>query len=245
MEKEIAVVTGGTRGIGYAISKKLLDEKYFVIALSTNNEQNEKWIASQNKNGFVDIDTYVCDVSDFLQCQKTISAIKEKYGKIDVLINNAGIIRDGVFRKMEKSNWDEVINVNLNSLFNITRPVVDIMIENGYGRIINISSVNAQIGKFGQTNYTAAKAGMHGFTKSLALEMATKNITVNTVSPGYISTEMVARIPREKKEKIIAQIPIGRFGTPDEVARVVTFLAAKESGYITGANFSINGGLHE
>lgn len=245
MNSEIVLITGGTRGIGYAISKGFLEKGYFVIVISTDDKQNKKFINHQKTMGFINIDAYACDISNYSLCQQVIATINKKYNKIDILINNAGIIRDGVFKKMEKENWDIVINTNLNSIFNITRPIIEIMLRHNYGRIINISSVNAQLGKFGQTNYTAAKAGMHGFTKSLAREVASKNITVNTVSPGYISTEMTMQIPPKEKEKIIAQIPMGRFGTPEEVAHLVMFLSAKESRYITGGNFSINGGMHE
>ncbi len=173
-----------------------------------------------------------------------VTQIKEKQKKIDILVNNAGITRDVTLKKMTKEDWNAVLRIDLDSIFNVTRPILDLMLENGFGRIINMSSVNGQKGQFGQTNYAAAKAGMHGFTKSLALETARKNITVNTISPGYIKTEMMADIPEEVMEKILVQIPMGRLGEVEEVARLVMFLAAEESGYITGANFSINGGLH-
>ena len=244
MKDRIALVTGGVRGIGGAISKKLLEEGVFVIAVATNEGRNQKWIDARKEEGFEKVDAYACNVADFDECQKMLDDIKQKYGRVDVLINNAGVTRDSAFKKMTKEDWDTVIKINLDSVFNVTRPVFDLMLENGYGRIINMSSVNGQKGQFGQTNYAATKAGVHGFTKSLAYEGARKNITVNTVSPGYIATEMVLEIPEEIREKIVAQIPVARLGTPEEIARLVAFLAAEESGYMTGADFSINGGLH-
>lgn len=244
MKDKIALVTGGTRGIGNAISKGLLEEGVFVIAVAVNEKRNKKWIEAQNQSGFDKVDAYVCSVADYDECQTVIADIKEKYGRIDILINNAGVTCDLPFNKMEKTSWDTVIKTNLDSIFNITRPVIEIMLENGYGRIVNISSVNGQKGQSGQTNYAAAKAGMYGFTKSLARETASNNITVNTVSPGYIATEMVMKIPENIRKGIIAQIPVGRLGTPKEVADLVIFLTKESSGYITGADFSINGGLH-
>lgn len=244
MEDKVVLITGGTRGIGAAISKNFLELGAMVIAVATTEQGCKKWLDEQKQSGFTKADTQVCNVADFSACQKMIAVVHEKYKRIDVLVNNAGITRDVTFKKMTKEDWDVVLRTDLDSVFNVTRPVFELMLEAGYGRIINISSVNGQKGQFGQTNYTAAKAGMHGFTKSLALEAARKNITVNTVSPGYISTEMMADIPEEIMAKIIAQIPVARLGEVDEVARLVVFLAAKKSGYITGANFSINGGLH-
>lgn len=244
MQDKIVLVTGGIRGIGAAISKAFLQAGAFVIAAATNAERNQKWQEKQQQASFTKVATAVCDVTDYDSCQQMINTIKKQHHKIDILINNAGITRDTTFKKMTKEKWDAVIRTDLDSLFNVTHPVLQIMLENGYGRIINISSVNGQKGQFGQTNYAAAKAGVHGFTKSLALETATKNITVNTVSPGYINTEMMRDIPEDVMQKILAQIPLGRLGTVAEVANLVLFLAGEETGYITGANFSINGGLH-
>jgi acetoacetyl-CoA reductase len=244
MKNKIALVTGGIRGIGDAISTKLLKEGAFVIAVATNEQRNNKWVEAKKQAGFDNVAAYACNVADYDACQRMIADIKEKYKKIDILINNAGVTRDSAFKKMDKESWDTVIGINLNSVFNITRPVINMMLDNGYGRIINMSSVNGQKGQFGQTNYAAAKAGMHGFTKSLARETARKNITVNTVSPGYIATEMVMQIPEDIRQKIIAQIPVGRLGQPEEIADLITFLAKESSGYMTGADFSINGGLH-
>jgi len=244
MKDKIALVTGGIRGIGDAISTKLLKKGAFVIAVATNEQRNQKWIEAKKQAGFEKVAAYACNVADYDACQAMIADVKEKYGKIDILINNAGVTRDSAFKKMDKESWDTVISINLNSVFNMTRPVINIMLDNGYGRIINVSSVNGQKGQFGQTNYAAAKAGMHGFTKSLAREMARKNITVNTVSPGYIATEMVMQIPEDIRQKIIAEIPVGRLGQPEEIADLVAFLARESSGYVTGADFSINGGLH-
>jgi acetoacetyl-CoA reductase len=244
MEDKIVLITGGTRGIGAAISTRFLEQGALVIAVATTEQGCQKWLDAQKQAGFSKADTHVCNVADFDQCQKMVAAVKEKYQRIDILVNNAGITRDVTLKKMSKEDWDKVLRTDLDSVFNVTRPIVEIMLETGFGRIINISSVNAQKGQFGQTNYAAAKAGMYGFTKSLALETARKNITVNTVSPGYINTEMMADIPEEVMTKILAQIPIARLGEVDEVARLVVFLADEKSGYITGADFSINGGLH-
>jgi acetoacetyl-CoA reductase len=244
MKDKIALITGGTRGIGNAIATNFLENGAYVIAVATNKERNQKWIEEKNKNGFANVEAYACNVSDHDECQQMIKSIKEKHGKIDILVNNAGLTRDAAFRKMSKDYWDTVMRVNLDSLFNITQPSIALMLENGYGRIINISSVNAQKGQFGQTNYSAAKAGMHGFTKSLAQETARKNITVNTVSPGYINTDMMKDIPQEILTKIIATVPVGRLGNPEEIADIVAFLASEKSAYITGTDFSINGGLH-
>ncbi|MFA6408606.1 MAG: acetoacetyl-CoA reductase [Gammaproteobacteria bacterium] len=244
MGKKIVLVTGGVRGIGSAICREFLKSgKYFVIASATNAERNKIWVEQQKKDGFSDVDAVVCNVTDYAECQKVLAELKSKYTKIDVLINNAGITRDITLKKMAKEDWDKVIETNLNSLFNVTKPILDMMLDNGYGRIVNMSSVNALRGQFGQTNYAAAKAGIYGFTKSLALETARKNITVNSISPGYIMTDMMKDIPGEVMEKIIAQIPVGRLGQGEEVARLAVFLADDASGYITGADFSINGGL--
>ncbi len=244
MKNKTVLVTGGTRGIGAAISKNFLEQNATVIAVATSEKSCSKWLTEMQQAGFKKAETKICDVADFAACQKMVASIITKHRRVDVLINNAGITRDTSLKKMTKENWDQVLHINLDSMFNVTKPVLDIMLEHNFGRIINLSSVNAQKGQFGQTNYAATKAGIHGFTKSLALETARKNITVNTVSPGYINTEMMADIPAEILAKIVEQVPVGRLGEVDEVARVITFLAAVESGYITGSNVSINGGLH-
>jgi acetoacetyl-CoA reductase len=244
MKDKIALVTGGIRGIGHAISTKLLQEGAYVIAIATNEERNQKWLQEQKQAGLQNVDAFACDVSNFDECAKMVNTIKDKYKRIDILVNNAGITRDGMFKKMTKEQWDMVMRINVDSLFNVTQPVIGTMLENGYGRIINMSSVNAQRGQFGQANYSAAKAAIHGFTKALALETAKKNITVNTVSPGYVNTDMMKNISEEVLAKIVSGVPLGRLAEADEIARMVLFLAAEEAGYITGADFSINGGLH-
>lgn len=244
MKDKIALVTGGTRGIGNAISKALLENDFIVIVISLNEAKNQAWVAGQQQLGFEKSKSYVCDVANYDQCQKVIADIKDKYGRVDVLVNNAGITRDVLFSKMNKCDWDEVINTNLGGVFNITRPVVELMMENRYGRIVNISSVNAQKGQSCQANYSAAKSALYGLTTSLARETAHRNITVNSVSPGYVATEMVMKVPESVRRGIISQIPVGRLGTPKEIADLVVFLAKENSSYITGADFSINGGLH-
>jgi acetoacetyl-CoA reductase len=188
---------------------------------------------------------YACDVSDYDSCAAAEATIAEEVGPIDILINNAGITRDMTFKKMTKVDWDAVMRTNLDSIFNMTKPIVEAMVERGWGRIINVSSVNGQKGAFGQTNYSAAKAGIHGFTKALALEVSRKGVTVNTISPGYIGTKMVMAIPKEVLDsKILPQIPVGRLGKPEEVAGLCAYLASDEAAFITGANISINGGQH-
>ncbi|MBT3144062.1 acetoacetyl-CoA reductase [Neptunomonas phycophila] len=247
MSKRIALVTGGTGGLGAAICRSLVDKGFTVVAgynSGGNHEKAKAWQEAQRADGY-DILVAYGDVTDDKSCQSCIQSVEEMTGgNIDVLINNAGITRDGQFKKMTWEQWDEVLSANLDSMFHMTRLVINPMIEKGFGRIINISSVNAQKGQFGQCNYSAAKAGIHGFTKALAQEVAAKGVTVNTVSPGYIMTPMVAQIAEEIQDKICSTIPVKRFGTPEEIGRIVTFLAEDESGYITGADMSINGGLH-
>lgn len=243
MKNKVIVITGGTRGIGDAISTNMLRHGATVVALAKSKLNNQKWIEDKKQSGFSKAHVYDCDVSNYEMCKEIISDIENKHGKIDILVNNAGITRDCTFRKMEKRSWDEVLNVNLSGLYNVTRPIIDIMIKNNYGRIINISSISGQRGQFGQVNYAAVKAGVHGFTKALALEVAKKNITVNTVSPGFINTEMVKKIPKNILNNIISKIPVGRLGKAEEVANLVGFLASDNSGYITRSDFSINGGL--
>src|SRR5450830_280583 len=241
----VALVTGGMGGLGEAVCIKLAALGYKVVTTySPGNTKVEQWLATTRDQGF-NFRAYPCDVADYDSAQQAIARIAEEVGPIDVLVNNAGITRDMTFKKMDKPNWDLVMRTNLDSIFNMTKPVCDGMVERGWGRIINISSVNGQKGAFGQTNYSAAKAGMHGFTKSLALEVARKNVTVNTISPGYIGTKMVMAIPQEVLDsKIIPQIPMARLGKPEEVAGLVAYLASDEAAFVTGANISINGGQH-
>ncbi|MEC4720888.1 beta-ketoacyl-ACP reductase [Noviherbaspirillum sp. CPCC 100848] len=241
----VALVTGGMGGLGEAICIKMAALGYQVVTTySPGNTKAQDWLASMESQGFK-FRAYPCDVSDYDSAVSCISKITEEIGPVDVLVNNAGITRDMTFKKMDKVNWDAVMKTNLDSVFNMTKPVCDGMLERGWGRIINISSVNGQKGAFGQTNYSAAKAGMHGFTKALALEVARKGVTVNTISPGYIGTKMVMAIPSEVLEsKIIPQIPMGRLGKPEEVAGLVAYLASDEAAFLTGANIAINGGQH-
>ncbi len=245
MAQRIALVTGGMGGMGEAICTKLSDQGYKVLVThSPYRSGAAEWLAEKAKHGY-DFKAYEVDVGDFDSCQKMVAKIQSDVGNIDILINNAGITKDTTFKKMTKVDWDAVVNTNLNSVFNMTKPVVDGMVERGWGRVINISSVNGQKGAFGQTNYSAAKAGMHGFTKALAQEVARKGVTINTVSPGYIGTKMVMAIPKEVLDtKIVPQIPVGRLGKPEEVAGLIVYLASDEAAFITGANISINGGQH-
>jgi len=233
----VAVVTGGTRGIGEAISDTLKDAGYKVAANYGGNDEAAS--AFSERTG---IPTYKFDVGDYAQCEAAVERIGSEVGPIDVLVNNAGITRDGTLHKMSFEQWNAVIQTNLTSCFNMSRCVIDGMRERGFGRIINVSSVNGQAGQFGQANYASAKAGIHGFTKSLAQEGAAKGITVNAIAPGYIATEMVRAVPEKVLEKIIARIPVGRLGEANEIARGVLFLAADDAGFITGSTLSINGG---
>ena len=241
----VALVTGGMGGLGEAVCIKLAALGYKVVTTySPGNKKVENWLATTKDMGF-DFKAYECDVADYDSAQACIAKIQDEVGLVDVLVNNAGITRDMTFKKMDKPNWDLVMKTNLDSVFNMTKPVCDGMVERGWGRIINISSVNGQKGAFGQTNYSAAKAGMHGFTKALALEVARKGVTVNTISPGYIGTKMVMEIPKEVLDsKIIPQIPMARLGKPEEVAGLVAYLSSDEAAFVTGANIAINGGQH-
>jgi acetoacetyl-CoA reductase len=215
-----------------------------VVTYSPGNTKHAEWVAGMKDKGY-DILAVPCDVADYDSCAKAVAEVQGKVGAVDVLVNNAGITRDTTFKKMDKISWDAVLRTNLDSLFNMTKQVADGMVERGWGRIINISSVNGSKGAFGQTNYSAAKAGVHGFTKALALEVAKKNVTVNTISPGYIGTKMVTAIPKEVLDtKILPQIPVGRLGKPEEVAGLVIYLASEEAAFVTGANIAINGGQH-
>ena len=244
MTQRVAFVTGGMGGIGEAIATRMADSGHKVaVSYSPGNTRAGAWLESMKDRGYA-FHAVQMDVTDLESCAVACADIERALGPVDVLINNAGITKDGRFAKMGKADWDAVIRTNLDSVFNVTKPVIDGMVARGYGRIINISSINGQKGQFGQTNYSAAKAGMHGFTKALALEVASKGVTVNTVSPGYIATKMVLAIREDVREKIVAQIPVGRLGKPEEVAAVCAFLASDEAGFITGSNIAMNGGQH-
>ena len=245
MAQRVAVVTGGMGGLGEAICIKLAQTGYRVVATySPGNTKSGEWLKEMKARGF-EIHAIQVDVADFDSCQKAAARMQTEVGPVDVLVNNAGITRDATFRKMGKPDWDAVLRTNLDSVFNMTKPVCDGMVDRGWGRIINISSINGQKGAFGQTNYSAAKAGMHGFTKALALEVARKGVTVNTISPGYLATKMVLAVPKEVMDtKIIPQIPVGRLGKPEEIAGLVAYLCSDDAGFVTGANIAINGGQH-
>lgn len=243
MSKKVAYVTGGMGGIGTAICQRLHKEGFTVIAGCGPTRDHAKWLGEQKALSF----TFYASVGNVGNWDSTVAAfekVKAEHGPVAVLINNAGITRDGQFRKMSKADWDAVISTNLNSMFNVTKQVIDGMIEANWGRIINISSVNGQKGQFGQVNYSTAKAGLHGFTMALAQEVAAKGVTVNTVSPGYIGTDMVKAIRQDVLDKIVATIPVKRLGGPEEIASIIAWLASDEGGYSTGADFSVNGGLH-
>ncbi|RMC98500.1 acetoacetyl-CoA reductase [Aquitalea palustris] len=244
MTKRIALVTGGMGGIGTAICKALAESGHTVITTYSKPGKEQAWLADMKGMGFADIHAYQCDVTDTAACAAMLARAQQEVGAVDVLVNNAGITRDGTFKKQSKDDWDAVIKTNLDSLFNMVKPVLDGMVERGFGRIINISSINGQKGQFGQTNYSAAKAGMHGFTMALAQEVARKGVTVNTISPGYIATDMVMAVPEEVRNKIIANIPVGRLGKPEEIAGLINYLASDIAGFMTGANLAINGGQH-
>lgn len=244
MNQKIAYVTGGMGGIGTSICQRLAKEGFTVVAgCGPNSPRREKWLGEQKALGF-DFIASEGNVSNWDSTVAAFAKVRADVGEVDVLVNNAGITRDGVFRKMSPDDWKAVIDTNLNSLFFVTRQVLDSMLDRGWGRIINISSMNGQKGQFGQTNYSTAKAGMHGFTMALAQEVASKGITVNTVSPGYIGTDMVKAIREDVLQKIVGTIPVKRLGTPEEIASMVAWLASDESGFATGADFSLNGGNH-
>jgi acetoacetyl-CoA reductase len=243
MSKKVAYVTGGMGGIGTAMCQRLHQDGFTVIAGCGPSRDHEKWIGEQKALGY----TFYASVGNVADWDSTVAAFEKvvaEHGTVTVLVNNAGITRDGMFRKMSKADWDAVMSTNLDSMFNVTKQVIDGMLDKGWGRIINISSVNGEKGQFGQTNYSAAKAGMHGFTMALAQEVAAKGVTVNTISPGYIATDMVKAIRQDVLDKIIATIPIKRLGTPEEIASMVSWLASEQSGFTTGADMSCNGGLH-
>ena len=244
-KQRVVMVTGGMGGLGETISTKMADAGYqVVVTYSPGNSKYKEWLADMKTRGY-EMLAVPCDVADIESCAKAVAEVQSKLGAVDVLVNNAGITRDMTFKKMDKVNWDAVLRTNLDSLFNMTKQVADGMVERGWGRIINVSSVNGSKGAFGQTNYSAAKAGVHGFTKALALEVAKKGVTVNTISPGYIGTKMVMAIPEDVlNTKILPQIPVGRLGKPEEVAGLVIYLASEEAAFLTGANIAINGGQH-
>ena len=240
-----AIVTGGMGGLGESISIKLMDAGYkVVVTYSPSNTKYRSWLEDMKSRGHA-FAAYPVDVVNYDDCAAKVAQMQREAGPIDILVNNAGITRDMTFKKMTKSDWDAVISTNLDSVFNMSKQVLDGMVERNWGRIINVSSVNGQKGAFGQTNYSAAKAGMHGFTKALAYEVARKGVTVNTISPGYIGTKMVTAIPQDILDsKILPQIPLNRLGLPAEVAGLIIYLASDEAAFVTGANISINGGQH-
>jgi acetoacetyl-CoA reductase len=245
IKNRVVLVTGGMGGLGETISMKMADEGYKVaVTYSPGNTKHNEWLADMKANGYTML-AVPCDVADIASCQAAVASVTAQLGAVDVLVNNAGITRDMTFKKMDKVNWDAVMRTNLDSLFNMTKQVADGMVDRGWGRVINVSSVNGSKGAFGQTNYSAAKAGVHGFSKALALEVAKKGVTVNTISPGYIGTKMVTAIPEDiLNTKIIPQIPVGRLGKPEEVAGLIIYLASEEAAFLTGANIAINGGQH-
>jgi len=235
----VAIVTGGTRGIGAAIARSLKDGGYLVAASYHANE-----VAARAFHEATHIATYKWDVADFAACKAAVAAIEKELGPVDVLVNNAGITRDTTMHRMSFEQWNEVIQTNLTSCFNMSRCVIEGMRTRRFGRIVNIGSINGQAGQYGQVNYAAAKSGIHGFTKALAQEGAKSGITVNAIAPGYVDTEMVRSVPANVLEKIVERIPVGRLGTADDIARGVRFLVAEDAGFITGSTLSINGGQH-
>ncbi len=245
MTKKIAVVTGGTGGLGTAACRALCQQGRRVVATYFDGDQENAaaWQQNMQEQSF-EVAVYPVNISDFASCQELIARITADIGPVDILVNNAGITRDSTLKKMSVDQWQAVINTDLNGVFNMTRQVFEGMLERGWGRVVNISSVNGQKGQFGQVNYSAAKAGVHGFAMAAAQEGARKGVTVNTISPGYIGTEMTLAVAEEMREQIIAQIPVGHMGTPEDIGRTVAFLCDDAAGFITGADFSINGGLH-
>ncbi|MEZ5534947.1 MAG: acetoacetyl-CoA reductase [Thiolinea sp.] len=238
--ERIAVVTGGTRGIGAAIAVALKNKGYKVAANYAGNDERAREFSESSG-----IPVYKFDVSDFAQCEAGVKQIAEDFGgPVEILVNNAGITRDGTLHRMDADNWQQVLDTNLGSCFNMSRCVIDGMRDKGFGRIVNVGSVNGQAGQYGQVNYAAAKSGIHGFTKALAQEGAGKGITVNAIAPGYVDTDMVRAVPENVLQKIIAKIPVGRLGKAEDIARCVEFLVADEAGFITGSTLSVNGGQH-
>lgn len=243
MTKKIALVTGGMGGIGTAICKALADAGCTVVTTYSKSGKEVQWLADMKEQGYA-MHAYLCDVTDTDACAATVAQIAAEVGPVDILVNNAGITRDGTFKKMNKVDWDMVMRTNLDSLFNLCKPTVDGMVERGWGRVINISSINGQKGQFGQTNYSAAKAGVIGFSKALAAELATKGVTVNAIAPGYIGTDMVMAIKEEIRQGIIDTVPVKRLGKPEEIGAAVVYLASELAGYVTGATLNVNGGLY-
>ena len=243
MSKKVAYVTGGMGGIGTAICQRLAKDGFTVVAGCGPTRDHAKWLAEQAALGYA-FHASVGNVGDWDSTVEAFAKVKNELGPVAVLVNNAGITRDGQFRKMSKADWDAVISTNLNSMFNVTKQVIEGMIDANWGRIVNISSVNGQKGQFGQVNYSTAKAGLHGFTMALAQEVASKGVTVNTVSPGYIGTDMVKAIRPDVLEKIVSGVPAKRLGSPEEIASIIAWISSDEGGYATGADFSLNGGLH-
>lgn len=245
MTKRVALVTGGTGGIGTGVCRELCRQNRFVVAgyLPDETEHAEAWLETMQAEG-LEAGIVSGDVSDFDSSRAMVREVESKRGLIEILVNCAGITRDKTLRKMSPGDWKAVINTNLDSVFNVTRNVVDGMIESGFGRVVNIASVNGQKGQFGQTNYSAAKAGVHGFTMALAQELAAKGVTVNTVSPGYVDTPMTEAIPEEIKDQIVATIPLRRMAVASEIARAVGFFCDERTAYITGANLPVNGGMY-
>jgi acetoacetyl-CoA reductase len=244
MTQRVAFISGGMGGIGTAIARRLAEDGAAVVAgCLPGYERKDEWLESMRGMGYT---VYAAEgnVEDYDSCAEMMYRVRSTVGPVDILVNGAGITRDGLFKRMSPTDWYAVINTNLNSVFNVTRQVIEGMMERGWGRIVNISSVNALKGQFGQSNYSAAKAGMHGFTKALAQEVVRKGITVNTISPGYVDTDMVRSIKPEVLQQIVAQIPMGRLAKPEEIAGLIAYLSGDEAGYVTGANISINGGLH-
>jgi len=244
MSKRIVLVTGGTGGLGTAICKELHDKGHMIIAgyFPPEKEKAEAWQMENNARGY-QFSLASVDVSDYESACNMVKYVEQLHGPVDILVNCAGITRDKTLKRMTHDQWKSVINTNLDSAFNITQPVVAGMLERGFGRIINIASVNGQKGQFGQANYSAAKAGLHGFTMAVAQETAAKGVTVNTISPGYVSTPMTMSMPQDVLETIVSQVPVGRMGTPEEIAFTVAWLADERNGYTTGANIPVNGGM--
>ncbi|KNY13531.1 acetoacetyl-CoA reductase [Shinella sp. SUS2] len=242
--QKTALVTGGMGGLGEAIARALHDAGIRVLVTHARDEGSAKeWLAAERDKGY-SFTSYDVNVADFKSCQRMAERINAEGHQIDILVNNAGITRDATLRKLDRENWDAVLRVNLDSVFNVTKHLIDGMTDRGWGRIINISSINGIKGQFGQTNYSAAKAGMHGFSKALAQEVARKGVTVNTVSPGYLATAMVTAVPEDTLARIVAGIPVGRLGQPDEIAALVAFIASDAAAFMTGSNISMNGGQH-
>ncbi|TVT33380.1 acetoacetyl-CoA reductase [Marinobacter vinifirmus] len=247
MSNRIAVVTGATGGLGTAMCKALASQGRTVVGTHLPGEdftaQAKQWQADLSNEG-IEVVIYPLDVTDFEHCQSFVQAVEKEQGPIDILVNNAGITNDAPLKKMQPEQWNQVINVNLNSMFNMCRQVFEGMCERGFGRIVNVSSLNGEKGQFGQSNYAATKAGIYGFTKSIALEGARKGVTANSVSPGYIDTPMVRQVPENVLNNIVAGIPVGRLGQPEDIARAVAFLTADDAGFVTGTNMSVNGGQY-